>query len=413
MKILQVCGMALLVGSTVLNCMDNNLLHPFFALPFEVRFLTIDLALEKKETSYKMSNGRTQKLHIPYTLRPINPVVYTMNGDESPASWEPEEGSQILLDQQLWLSNQYGLVTVRLEHDTENNHDTIKLRHDSDFVRSLFDGINKKRCAIFVLSAPAEQDGSYVYLLRQSSVGQGVVLQKETKEKLFSLPGFIQSAMLHPDENRIMYSFKAPLILDAIDIDTDNKKEVPQFTYGLSLIDVDDTDKKHTIAYQALDILIDKTIYLGVNRYLGLTIEGTLVHLWLDKDNKLQHSMINLTKYDNQAKKYASSDSVVKDIAVDDTCRTVDGIRPRIAYVTKKGEVFVMDFRFFKKPIPFYNTTVTNPETAFRLFYDKGELALLHRNQKGEFQDFVRWPDNLGALYLKAVLVQQKRSQQN
>ncbi len=404
MKKSIVYGLGLLAGVAGLNGMDNEQPFPFFELPSEVGGVIINFALDAKQKSYRMENSRFEQLCIPYTLRPINPIVSTNTGDAVPETWEPKEGTKILLDHQLWFQAYDG--SLRLDHDTANNHDNIKLGDLDVYKTTIFDGINRQRCALFITS---KDEKSNIFFLRQSPVDAEHVDHKHNKVPLrLVIPGYIQSVMLHPDENRIMYSFKAPLISDAMDVDTENKKN-DSFYYGLSLIDVDDTDKKNTIAYQTLDILIDKTIYLGGNRYLGLTIEGKLAHIWLNEDNMLRHSMISLTKYDNDLKKNVLSDSVVKDIAVDDSYRTKTGLRLRIAYITNKGEVFVMDLSLFKKPTPLLNMIVASPENVFRLFYDKGELAVLCRDKFGTYQNFVRWPDNLGALYLKTVLAQQER----
>lgn len=407
-------GLGLLAGAAGLNGMDTEQPFTFFELPSEVCRVIISFALEEAQRSYEMANAQSEVLHIPYTLRPINPVVCMATGDANPDSWEPKEGEKILLDHQLWLGRLgVNLFKIRLEHDSADNHDTFNVQNECGYARALFDGINKKRCALLVLNAFTDADGSCVYLFRQSPLGSGTVTSEKIEKKLFSLPGYIQSAMLHPDENRIMYSFKGELMPDAMDIDSGNKENALQFYYGLSLCDVDDADTKHTIASQDLDVLMSKTIYLGGNRYLGLTNEGKLAHIWLNEDSLLRHSMINLKKWDDQTKTYVPSDSVVKDIAVDDACRTPDGVRRRIAYITSKGEVFVMDFGCFKKPAPLLNKVVERAASVFRLFYDKGELAVLYADKQNRYQDFVRWPDNLGALYLKAVLVQQERSLQN
>lgn len=401
----------LLIGvSGVVHGMDVEE-HFFFQGPSDLQPLILKAAWDVTKKQYHMATYGEELLCIPYTVRPIKPVAYSTVGEAQPTDWVPALYSDILLDHQLGYD---GGTTVRLEEDTANNHDNFSLSIPQleGNRTSMFDGSNQKRCALFVLNSDSQ---SVLYFLRQSQPGVGIV-NRGSVDPLLDVPAYLNAVMLHTDENRIIYSLKRRVGLTT---PTDCKGAVvgdiavpiaPPLPYSLHIIDVGDDNAVKTIAEKDLNILLEKTVYVGENSYFGFTTEGKLVRIWLDDTNQIGHAMITLTKYDDTTKSYVPSSSVIKDIAVDDSYRTEAGFRPRIAYLTTQGELFVMDFTCaFNKPTPIFNKKLKNPACIFRLFYDKGELAVLYRIRVNLYTDFKVWPDNIGQLYLKTVLAKKRR----
>lgn len=380
---------------------EKPIAHPFFELPTELRSIVIQTALDEAQNVYGMYNTESnEQLYIPYTLRPINPVVVTNFGDPTPSSWQPKVGENIFLDHQLWFKSYSS--RIRLCEDTTANDDCFNIEKSGGAGGfTIFDGINKKRSAIFVDS---RSKMSKLFLFRQSAKQAGRVENKEKVSPFLTQGGQLFSVMLHPDDNRILYSMSYK------DVVNDERviAAVPHL-YSLNIVDITDDNAVTQIATKLLDVLVYKTIYLGANKYVGFTTTGKLIRIWLDDANTIHSALQNIMRYDESAKSYVQSDSVIKDIAVDDTYRTADGVRTHLAYVTNKGEVFVIDLGSFVNSTPMLNTVLHNAGEIQRLFYDKGQLAVLYRDGRGKFGDFIVWPDNLGPLYLKTVLMQQAR----
>ena len=349
----------------------------------------------------------------------------------------PTEGGEILLDQQFWQPRDSG-SKVRLDVDTEMTDDRYKLdlsalqlptfmtedeptiermremldelfddqqEHSNEQKQMLcirrhkpitfFDGINSKRSALvgtIVASSLPGQTKSIFFLLKQSFKGSGTTKHNDTeKEKPFlCINGFLQSVLLHPDCNRIMYS-----VLH----EGQQGSDQPENKYVLNVADISDDNSCMPVASQLLGVSITKAIFIGKDTYLARTDTGKLATIWLE-DKKIQYAV-------------HTGASAIKDIAVDNSYQTATGFKPRIAYVNNAGDVFVTDLKEFKKPTMLFNTKLEKPEKIFRLFYDKGQLAVLYRDDEGFFGDFIVWQDNLGPLYLKTVLAQKLRTQQN
>lgn len=409
----------LLIGvSGVVHGMDVEE-HFFFQGPSDLQPLILKAAWDVTKKQYHMATYGEELLCIPYTVRSIKPVAYSTVGEAQPTDWVPALYSDILLDHQLWYD---GGTTVRLEEDTANNHDNFSLSIPQLGGNRIymFDGSNQKRCALFVLNSDSQ---SVLYFLRQSQPGVGIV-DRGSVDPLLGVPAYLNAVMLHTDENRIIYSLKRSVGLntrtnckEAVVSDT-AAPIAPSLLYSLHIIDVGDDNTVKTIAEKDLNILLEKTVYVGENNYFGFTITGKLVRLWLELDEqhgtRIGHAMVALKKYDDTTKKHIPSSSVIQDIAVDDSYRTQSGFRPRIAYLTRQGELFVMDLTCaFNKPTAIFNKQLKHPENIFRLFYDKGELAVFYRIRVNLYTDFKVWPDNIGQLYLKTVLAQKTRKEQN
>lgn len=387
---------------------EQHRVHPFFELPTELCSLIMQVSLDAVENVYAMHNTRSsERLHIPYTLRPINPVIVTTQGDPRPSSWQPKVGEEVLLDHQLWFQSDES--RIRLCEDTADNNDCFDIERSGFSGFTTFDGINKKRSAIFAISDATQSE---FFLLRQSASGAGTVKNAE-KVSGFGCYGQFYALMLHPDENRILCSWSCKQILDAQaqvrDENTEYVVVASQLPYSLSIGDIADDNTFTKIAEKAVAVLVDKTVYLGANNYVGFTTTGKLIRIWLDDANTIQYALQNIVRYDEHTKSYVRSDSVIKDIAVDDSYRTEDGKRTHLAYVTNEGEVFVIDLGSFVNSTPMLNTVLSAAADIFRLFYDKGQLAVLYRDKHRKFSDFIVWSDNLGPLYLKTVLRQQVR----
>ncbi len=95
--------------------------------------------------------------------------------------------------------------------------------------------------------------------------------------------------------------------------------------------------------------------------------------------------------------------SPIKDIAVDNSYQAESGFKPRFAYLTTTGDVFVTEITEFGKPTMLLNKSLKNADKILRLFYDKGLLAVLYR-EDCDYTDFISWTDNLGPLYFNWLM---------
>jgi hypothetical protein len=403
-----------------------------FRMPQDVQNLVLSHAWDGDKKCYPMYNdkGDAEFLVIPYTLRSIDLMKKKY---ASTIKLTDRQKKEILLNHQLWVSrNNYGEVRLYRDRADDDQYeldiaalnlpnwmttkeptrqdleelmdewlgDNEDQDEDSQDVgprmhyqpRTWFDGINNVNTALIGMCNLMALEPKSIFFLKRSSGGirsishtfnSRTIVHADKQSPFLQLDGVLKSVLLHPERNRVMCVV--------------TQGGVSQLHIG----DVRDDNSYLSLDVQHFNKPFVKAIYLGKNSYLALTDAGNLATVWLDEANKIQHRM-------------HKQPLRIRDIAVDNSYQTKKtGFKPRIAYVNDGGEVFVTDLTEFGNSITMmHHSTVESPSTIFRLFYDKGQLAVLHCTEEG-YGDFIVWPDNLGPLYLKTVLAQKMRQQKN
>lgn len=291
----------------------------------------------------------------------------------------------------------------------------------------LFDGANAKDRVIFSRSSVSKSYICTWQFSAQYTPPMVIVLAEK----------YITSVMLHPEENRLMYSVcNVEMIKSKVFYMTETgekEREEERFhlvpdTGELYVADIVGDALEHKKSSSQLQPVCKKTLCLGKDTYLYLTHTGKLMRVGLNEKDELTCAPIALTKYDANDRKTVLSDSVVKDIAIDYSCKTANGRYSRIAYITENRELFVVDLQLFRKPIAMFHSLVPESKKEWmegdkkmsgvrdwaRLFYDEGTLGAVWAKTSFEGEartchSLMTWPDNLGLLYLKTVLAQKQR----
>ena len=81
------------------------------------------------------------------------------------------------------------------------------------------------------------------------------------------------------------------------------------------------------------------------------------------------------------------------DIAVDETVKTASGFKPHIALLSTTGDLFICNLLAFEQPTLFWIRKISNLDNFFRLFYDKGQCAVLYANNNVNYINIHVWPD--------------------
>jgi hypothetical protein len=310
---------------------------------------------EIEVTQHKMEDKKWkcgEILAIPYTLRCID-VCSTADDTgflfNTHAWWYQNQTPEKLLT--------VNLCTIRKQTDLHYNLGRDRL---GEVERVLFDGINNEHYALFCFNNK-ERHNIFVINSEKKFMNGKCPMNAPT----ISGVGSVDSILLHPDCNRMVYSTTKKLFI----VDLFYNKKTAKIKTAL-------------IASEGINQAIKKAVFIGKNTYLACTAEDKLACFWLTKKNKIilkEHRGV----------------SPMLDIAVDNSCITASGFRPRIAYVTTHGEVFSTSISEFKESKMFLSKTVPNPEKIFRLFYDKGQLGIVYR-YNNRYENFLTWPDNLG-----------------
>lgn len=379
------------------------------ATPSVALFMTLPLDILKKiaayalkpdpyEERYMMHNDNEcmscEKLLIPYTLRFIDPIAAFDQKTKRPTDLKAKPGDTITLNTQLWQKrDKSSPLTVRLVNGTENSNDCFTIGEKHGDGNLFFDGINRHRYAIYANDTSC--NAISFFALKQSQPESNFVDHGYIKP-IWSSKGTLDSLMLHPDCNKIVYTTTSRECMNASVHDSYNY--MMDF-HQLTILEFDPIRHVCTVlAQEYIDTAIKKVVYLGKQTYLACTKQGTLASFWLDSENKLQLKMhTRKSSIPNQ-----EVDSIM-DIAVDNSYETASGFRPRFAYITSAGHIFTTSISEFEKSKTFLSAMVSAypPGILFELFYDKGNLAVQYREHKWPhtYTDFIVRRDNLGARY--------------
>jgi hypothetical protein len=370
----------------------------FNRIPNEVKKIIIASAFDISQTQYEMRvNQSDESLLIPYTLRPINPVIETQVGQLEPHSIIAKPGDRILLDSQLWFDkNSFYSYKLRLDQDTLDIDDRFTCSSSSNEKMAFFDGINIHKKALFAKGSIGEPErlfvegstsGRYdIFLLKQSEGLTGTIYHEEPLESLCEGEGTLCSVMLHPERNIILFS-----------VDYTHIKIFLKIPYSVSIVEFDESGKQKKQFMTYTNTLFKKIIYIGCNTYVGLTSNNMLATLWPNHNNQIVY-------------KEQKHQSRFIDIAVDESRKTAKGFRPYIACLSTEGNLFVSNIFAFDKPTLFLTKKIPNHQQAFRLFYDKSQCAVLYKaipevqRNCTNYTDFLVWPDNFGIHYINKVL---------
>ena len=342
--------------------------HPLLGCPKEIMTM-IKNKFDYSTKNYTLKSDSGERLHVPNTIRPIQPVTVTYIHEDKPTDMRAVPGQQMFLNVQLWENFNKGLL--RLDDDIGNTDDQYPFSREIQFrSNTFFDGINDKKLALYAETSQADYR---IYALKQSTAGSGTVYHKESlKPIVIGREGKLSSVMLHPKQNQMVCG-----------ITSENFA-----TQHLSIFDIKDQYTAKQIARIAFPFSIQKTISLGKNRlgedsYLGLTRRGRLFTFWLTANNSIECA----------EQGHASQ---FKDIAVDNHGKQ------SIACLTTTGDLFVSRLLEFGQPTLLLVKTFDDHENIRGIFYDKGECGVLYNKYGGN--KFERFSDNFSLLYLNAAV---------
>lgn len=331
----------------------------------------------------------------------------------------PHDGDVIYLDSQLhWFCDDtecdikipddyYGTQSFRkckavLGTYAETDNNSFYVVGTSDIMQSisgaasnkiLFDGINKNGLSALCSSNRYGEKSWVCFVFYNNNVlHKKDIIAQPLEGKVFSI-------MVHPDENRVVYSM--------LKGKRESGVERPSV---LTIADVDSNDTMHVIASQELGILIQKIAYLGRDWYLSLTAKNKLAYVWFDQEKRIHYKMIPLSMYDEKKGCNVPSNSQIIDFAVDDERRTAYGMRKYATYVTADRKVFVVTLDYLKSSLAIFNRKVKAKGQAKpqRIYYNNGSICLAldsspgspssHAAPKYAYSPYFQFSDNLGIL---------------
>jgi len=239
----------------------------------------------------------------------------------------------------------------------------------------MYDGINRKNKALYAWNDSLNRPNAKVSLFMFT---QSKEFKFNNHKPFLTHKGILCSLMLETDRNRFIYS-----------VDKGNSN------YTISINDYIESKKYpfrgkcHIVAKLKTPILFIKTVSLGANTYFGITDSGDLYSLWL------KHKKIKFAK-----QKFSTCPHKFKDISVDNSTCTAKKFKPKVAFLTQKGEIYITHLNAFEQPTLLFVTTIKNADDVKRLYYNDGKLSIVYRNQ----QKLLTWQDNFESLYTYALL---------
>jgi hypothetical protein len=385
--------------STLLHGMENvdNTKALITTVPRDIQQIISTHSFDTSHSQYDMRSVEQEEiLLIPSTLRPINLVKQMNLGTKNPDDIIPKPGEQCFLDTQLWVKRWGQKVRrrwlldnaeLRLDQDSVDTDDNFRYSFLGQSQDALFfDGINAHRRAVF---AATNNEHYAIFWLTQSQDGAGTVQHSDVLNHCAG-EGRLYSLMLHQECNRIVYT--ADRTQKSI-----SEKTMAPASCSIVVVNVKKDEEKWLICptFTTVNRLITKIIPVSSSEYIGLTDNGELARLQRTKENTME---CIVQKHNER----------FFDIAVDASVQTADGFKPQIACLTRKGKLFVANMLAFAKPTLFLvEEEIPTPAVASALFYDRGNLAVLYQDSTYPnptapcWGDFLVWPDNFGALWLK------------
>ena len=376
----------------LLHSMENadNAKPWITTVPSDIQNIISTRSFDTRQKKYDMSSvGQEEILLIPSTLRRINLVKQIDLGTKNPDDIRVKPGKQCFLDTQLWV-NRWGQrvrrrwllenAELRLDQDSVDTDDNFCYSFSGGNQDALFfDGINVHRRAVF---ATTNKERYAVFWLTQSPDGAGTVKHSEVLNGCFAGQGRLCSLMLHQECNRMVYTI-------------DHHWEASTFSIIVGDVKEDEESRIPEMTITTVNRLIKKIIPVSSSEYIGLTDNGELARLQINKENTMECIVQKHTER-------------FFDIAVDASVQTPAGFKPHIACLTRTGKLFVANMLAFAKPtLLLVREEIPYPALASALFYDRGNLAVLYQNRSNPnpaspwWTDFLVWHDNFGALWLK------------
>jgi len=226
----------------------------------------------------------------------------------------------------------------------------------------LFDGINAHHKAIFVKN----WDNRYQLFVCTRSKKRGQRKEYNDIEPMFTGKGTVTSLMLESDRNRFVWTVDEGSLSYKLYIKNIPTYDKPYYT------NCSHTDTHVKIA--RIDQLFLKIVNLGRDTYFGITDKGLLYSLWLEKNGILKLAMQRCSL-------------LFKDIAVDNTVVTEKGYHPKIAFLTKTGEIHIAHLAEYNHPTLLYFTTIPNAQSVSHFYYNDGKLLVVYYSIISEYSD--------------------------
>jgi hypothetical protein len=320
-----------------------------------------------------------ETLCFPWTIPPIFLKSCFKNTplDEDLRIFKPED--TVFPNIQFWDKTIMGGDTVRISEDISRTDHIYTLADVGSYTNIFFDGLNTLRKGLSAYKSDSYKPGAhYALYLWEQPKDFNQTMETKGYRTFYKGSGTLESMMLDPDENKIMCSVHRG----------ENKehelwiKEIVQSYAGPYNL--------YEVAYCLTNILFEKTVSLGNNTYMGISKEGNLYTIALNKNN-------TLTLFQQ---KFSSCPHVFKHISVDRSVKTENGFKPKVALLTDKGKLYVTNLCETEKPTLFYVMTIESADDVWRLYYHESKLSIIYRKTSNA----VIYPDNFEFLFLAYLL---------
>jgi hypothetical protein len=386
---------------------SNQDMFEFNKAPKDIKKIIGLSNIDKTKVWYLLKAQSTGETCLtPYAHREIIPVKYTTMGSAKPEDMAAIPKQNYLPDVQVWYGcfMGYGRPSFRISKDTYNTEDiwNIPLEYSAGLAINVFvDGINNNERVL----CGVERRTHFGLLAFECSKTAGEYCHT-IKEAFYMQKDMLSSLLLHPNSNRFLCT---GTMLDPKAI------ENPFFiTLGYLPHSNDYNDVPEYIQW-AVNHQFKKILYIGDNKkynysqYVGLTQEGKVASITYYAQNKARKDTLDIAIKQVLFTSDTQEEDMFEDIAIDNAYETSEGSKPRMAFLNKKGAVFVTDFRFNKRPTLFlmrdipcaYDPSYANKYKTEEyklpdLFYDKGQIGLLYKNKhEKKYNRLYVWPDNL------------------
>jgi hypothetical protein len=133
---------------------------------------------------------------------------------------------------------------------------------------------------------------------------------------------------------------------------------------------------------------------LGKQTYCALDDQGNVYTVWLSLDNKIQYAW----------QKFSAHPHIFIKIAGDKMLRSSTGFRPKVAFLTDKGELYCTHLGMSGIPALWYIATIPNVDAVRRLYYDQGRIFVINKGANDSNIDALIYNDNEEMMFLCYLL---------
>jgi hypothetical protein len=306
-----------------------------------------------------------------------DPNVYDTDIDLTPKNKECA-----FFADQLWSIN---LDSIDNSRKIQYRNDIKKISYTVDFVHIeslrdkktvlIVDGPNKLNSVLV-----AYNNGPWGGMSLLTNTNKTKTAVAASTSSLQHLLGTITTAILHPEDNTVVYAGLFENVLPYIAIES-------------AFVDL-----QREFIWKASPFSLKKIVYLGKETYLALNDNKEIVVFW-QKNNTIYIEVKKIFKFD-----LLEEDSF-KDIAVDQTSVTATGFMPHTAFLNTTGQIFWCDLKSPGRITLYFIAQINADASICRLSLHNKEIGILFNgNQDHEYGIFKTYKIDYPAAMVKKIL---------